>query len=529
MNARFASTNGILLGVALLAAAFLYLMNYPLWHTDIWAHTKYGETYCEQGFFHHEPLSPFTDHEAKFAHVAWLSQVVYDAIYRLGASWNRSSPETELHGGAEALRLFHFALLMARFILIWLTFRRFGGSNGWAAVCLFLYIMAVGIGSAIQRPQAFGLLYMTILLFALSAPKLGRRWLIGLPLIFALWTNMHGTFTVGLAVLGLHTVGRAIERGLFDSEVKLLVFVGILCGLATFINPHGPLLYREIIAFSGHPNLKTMTEWHPMRFSFGGGSHWPYLMSLLLLGMIWTIGSRSVGAAGWLVALPFALWPWWQERALLWWWPLAMWLLARIGPGLAEALPTLPKLPEGEPSKRKSAIIIGIITGCVLAMLVTQRQGGPDTTVSAGTPWRFALELKANPEQHGYYLPELRKVIDSRYPNGQFSGVIFSSETQGDFLVWALPKSMPVTLFTHAHVFGKVHWDKCLDIKSADPNPLELLDELNAELIIVESDTHAELCRLVRESNKWNVIIDEIPPPHPPGDMRHERFIAIRR
>ncbi|WP_020468306.1 hypothetical protein [Zavarzinella formosa] len=527
-------TNGMLLGIVILSLAFFSLVRYPLWHTDVWAHAKYGEAYLKLGFFDHEPLSPFTDHEAPFAHVAWLSQVLYFKLYKFGEIFALSS-EGRLASGAEALNLFHFLMMMARFTLTWLMFRRFGGSNAWAAVCLGLYLLASGLGTAIQRPQAFGLFFMTVLLYSLSSPRLSRGWMVGLPLMFGLWANMHGTFVVGLAVLGLHTLGRTIERGFADSETRQLVTVGVLSFLATMVNPHGPALYWHIVAFSGHPNLKTMSEWLPMTFKLEGGTHWPYIMSLVLLAFIWFLGRRKVGAAGWLVALPFALWPWWQERSLLWWWIIAMWLLARLGPGLGERFPTIPSLPEGEP-KRWKFFVGAAITAYCLGSLVLERYvpvAPPmerNTVLSKATPWRLAWELLDSKESsHGGWIPELRTEINRQFPDGKFKGVIFSSETQGDFLVWALPPEMPVTLFTHAHVFSKQHWDVCLNVKAGEPDALEILKRFDARLLIVETDTHGKLCQIIRDSEDWIVVVDEIPPPHPPDEFRPERFIAIRK
>src|SRR5262249_22373073 len=137
-----------------------------------------------------------------------------------------------------------------------------------------------------------------------------------LPGLFLLWANLHRAFVVGLAVLGPHTIGLAIEPAPLDRDVRGLVVVGVFCALADLVNPHGPLLYKYILGFSGHPNLKTMKEWWPMELADSG----PYVMSLVLLAFARVLGGRKVGAAGWLVALPFALWPWHQGRAILWWW-----------------------------------------------------------------------------------------------------------------------------------------------------------------------------------------------------------------
>lgn len=520
--------NGHLLGIVVLLGSFLYSADYPVWHTDVWAHAKYGEAYVKQGFFEHEPLSPFTDKEAPFSHVAWLSQVLYFKLYQFGAS-GHADLESQLYHGAEMIRVFHLLLMMARFTLLWLAFRRFGGSSAWAVTALVLYLLAAGLSTSIQRPQAFGLFFMSVMLFYLSSQTIPRHALFVIPLCFGLWANMHGTFAMGFAVLGLHTLGRLIERRRFDKEVTLLTSIIVLSVGATLINPHGPWLYWHVVAFSGHPNLKTMLEWHPMKFEMASGNHWPYLMSLILLAFVQFLGGRKIGIAGCLVALPFAIWPWWQARSLLWWWMIAMWLLARIGPGLGERFATMPGFSDGASKVWKFAFGMILIAACVVLAMPNLRllptEARPIRSVNLSTPWMFAECLK-----RGLYYETLASEIKKRSPNGRFEGVIFSSETQGDYLVWALPPEMPVTLYTHAHVFGKPHWDDCLAVKAGNPNSLEILRKLDARILIVEGDErHATICQMIRDSSDWIVVVDEVPPPHSEDEMRPERFIAIRK
>ena len=538
-TSRFRFTSGHVLGAVLLGGVFVYLAGYPLWYTDIWAHAKYGEWYWQHAAMPGvEPLSPFSDREAAFADVAWLSQVVYYGLYEMGAGIAGGDAASRLRGGAEALRSFHLLLLIARLTLLWLALRRFGGSSAWALVGLGLYVMAVGFGSAVQRPQAFGLFLVVLVIYALSSPALSRRAAIGLPMAFCLWANLHGTFVVGLAVLGLHTLGRAVERGTADREVRRLAIVGMACFLATFVNPHGPFLYKQVIAFSGHPNLKTMTEWQPMQLSAGGGNHWPYLMSLVLLAFVRILGGRKIGVAGLLVALPFAVWPWFQVRSLLWWWSVCVWLLARVGPGLGERFPTMPAFPDGEPSRAKAWMTLGIVAASSLAFppLKLALLGIPrdlDHTVSAGTPWRLALELTAVPADEGRWLPELRKELRGRYPNGQYSGAVFASETQGDFLIWSLPADIPVLMYTHAHVFTPAHWQDCMAVRRGDSEERNgptgwsaFLDRNRVNLIIVETGTHAELTAILRKDKEWQVVWEE-PPFEEIAGVRTDKFIAL--
>lgn len=528
MPDRFRLSNGPLLGIALLAAIFVYLSFVPLWHTDIWAHAKYGEWYgTHRAASAVEPLSPFTDRAAAFANVAWLSQVTYYGLYQFGAAVAGGDAEARLLGGAEALRSFHLLLLLGRFTFLLLALRRFGGSWAWAALGVTLYLFALRLEVAVQRPQSFGVFFLVVILYALSAPALSRRAMVGLPLLFLLWANLHGTFVVGLAVLGLHGLGRLVERGPRDPDVGRLFRTGVACGVATLVNPHGPLLYKHVVAFSGHPNLKSMTEWFPMAWA----NSTPYGMSLVLLAFVRLLGGRKAGLAGWLVALPFALWPWLQGRAILWWWAIAVWLLARLGPGLADRFPTLPSLPPGERTRARAWTGVGVIVVAFLFFPPVRSvvPGAPhdlDHVVAPGTPWRLALELTADPADHGRWLPELRTALREHYPDGRYRGAIFASETQGDFLLWALPAEWPVLMYTHAHVFGPEHWEACRDVKAANPGWREFLAGHRANLIVVETETHEELAAELRTDPEWIVVHDG------PASPTHERdrvLVAVRK
>ena len=105
-------------------------------------------------------------------------------------------------------------------------------------------------------------------------------------------------------------------------------------------------------------------------------------------------------------------------------------------------------------------------------------------------------------------MPELRSALREHYPDGRYRGAIFSSETQGDFLIWALPADLPVLMFTHAHVFGPEHWEACRDVKAGNPGWREFLARHRANLIVVEPDTHGELADQLRKDPEWVVVHD---------------------
>ena len=143
---------------------------------------------------------------------------------------------------------------------------------------------------AIIHPRAAG---FTLLLFALLVvllvvglrldPQARARaaapiWMLAaIPLLFALWANLHGGFIAGLLLIGLVTVGLWIDgrRGRSSvpgAHIAVLAGAGVLAAIAaTFATPLGTDIWTYILSFR-NPALKlASTEWEPVTQLGGRG------------------------------------------------------------------------------------------------------------------------------------------------------------------------------------------------------------------------------------------------------------------
>jgi hypothetical protein len=125
------------------------------------------------------------------------------------------------------------------------------------------------------RPLLVGhlLLAAELILLHLGRTR-DRRWLWALPAVFAVWVNCHGSFALGLAILGLHVLTSRLdfECGLVKSEAwapdaqrsVLYVFCGSM--LALLLNPVGVKLaaYPLNLFFTQADNLAFISEWQPL-------------------------------------------------------------------------------------------------------------------------------------------------------------------------------------------------------------------------------------------------------------------------
>jgi hypothetical protein len=141
------------------------------------------------------------------------------------------------------------------------------------------------------RPQIFSVLLFAVLLHLLTDADQGRvRRIWFVPLVMALWVNLHGGWILGLATLIAWVAFRAWWTGAAGTRLALLTVVGA-SGFATLANPYGIGLWRflaETVGFA-RPDI---LDWSPItRFPVAVGIPWA-LFVLLGGWALWTSPHR---------------------------------------------------------------------------------------------------------------------------------------------------------------------------------------------------------------------------------------------
>jgi len=123
------------------------------------------------------------------------------------------------------------------------------------------------------RPWLFTVLFFAIEMDILMRSRRdGRgRGLLWLPLLFALWANIHIQFVDGLLVLGIAAAEPVVVRW-WKSEARpapawRLWLVFSACVVASCLNPYGPGIYKIAWQLGAQPGvLDTVTEMHALAF-----------------------------------------------------------------------------------------------------------------------------------------------------------------------------------------------------------------------------------------------------------------------
>lgn len=232
-----------------------------------------------------------------------------------GNAWNDHEWLTELgmyalqqHIGYVANVVLFGAIMASTAVVMFLTCRRWGmGELG--SVAIVVWAFGMSLPSAGVRPQSVTrLLIAVVALIVTLYIQTGRgRWLWLLPLVFALWSNLHGGFVIGLGLLGLAVIGQSVLRvaGRSGASPLPLVFVTLACVAASLINPQGvdALLY-PLPYLKGNSSLAFISEWQTP--DLRQPAFFPFAASILLaLGL--GFSRRPLAPTHVLWALVFAL------------------------------------------------------------------------------------------------------------------------------------------------------------------------------------------------------------------------------
>jgi hypothetical protein len=247
-----------------LGAMLLVVITGTMADPDLWGHLRFGrDVFAAHGVARSDVYSftsdkPWINHE-------WLAEAAMYASYAVG--------------GAVGLVIAKVALVVAMLAAVLWSLRRFSPSFD-ACVTATVFVVA-GTVWRIQtfRPQMFSLVMFALLLVMLSEADRGRlRALAGVPIIMALWVNLHGGWLVGMGVLCAWIGLAVLEPQQPWRRRAVLASVGAAAALATLANPYGVRMWAFLWDTVGF-GRGDILEWAPIT-RIPPGAAVPWLLSL---------------------------------------------------------------------------------------------------------------------------------------------------------------------------------------------------------------------------------------------------------
>jgi hypothetical protein len=218
--------------------------------------------------------------------------------------------------GPTGLTMLYAALITTPLaILLWLC-----RGKGWPMLVAVTAFYFPGL-LAIIHPRAAG---FTVVIFSLLVALLAVVWKVraesdrrpGWPTgvavvaLFALWANLHGGFIAGLLLLGLITIGLAIDhwRGIPGtlplSRIAALAVLLVLAALTVTVStPLGAAIWSYLLSFQNQAISLASTEWQS---AFGDPLAILYLgLAAVFAGWMWVRSPRPRRATTLLVTAGF--------------------------------------------------------------------------------------------------------------------------------------------------------------------------------------------------------------------------------
>ncbi|HEY6957882.1 MAG TPA: hypothetical protein VI814_03575 [Candidatus Limnocylindria bacterium] len=236
---------------------------------DMFWHLASGKWMVEHGAILRNDVFSSTVTGQPYSVGEWLGEIVLYEAYAL-AGW----------AGIVLLR--GILVAIAAFFVTRIALRA-----GHALVAVPLAIAALLLSSVVwtDRPQLFTLALFPLLLDVLLLAREGRtRLLAVVPPLLLVWTDLHGGYALGLALVLVFALDAVIRR----SEVRAYVVVAALAAAATLLDP-GALGIGAAVGHAASPPRYIVEEAPPDVLTPAG-----MLFALFVLGTL-AVGMRTGG------------------------------------------------------------------------------------------------------------------------------------------------------------------------------------------------------------------------------------------
>ncbi len=167
--------------------------------------------------------------------------------------------------GPVAFWLLSAGLASLTVIVVAVRSRLLGAGWTWTGLLCVETGVAVTI-SLDDRPQMVSYLFLALLLLLLSVARRRRGWLYAIPVLFVLWANLHGSFLLGLAILGLEVIAAAVRVRVGRVTVsdplgtKPAIATLVVSAAATLVNPFGPRVYESALGVTFNSTIRQLIE-----------------------------------------------------------------------------------------------------------------------------------------------------------------------------------------------------------------------------------------------------------------------------
>ncbi len=258
--------------VAIITAIFLRSLGIEI-DGDLWWHLGNGRRILELGSIRIPEWMSFTVSGEGFVNQWWLGELGAWLLYRSFGMWS--------------IFLASSAVIAASFVFVYLRMMARGSIPTAAITMLTVGALASSVSWG-TRPQIITMLLTSVFLWLLEHfDRTGSvKWLIPMPLLMPLWSNSHGGFVIGIALLMI-----GVLAAWFEGEGQKARSLGVALGaaaLTSLIGPYGIQQWKYPLQFLvPNPWLNSIEESVSPDFHHPAFVPFEILLILLIISAFW--------------------------------------------------------------------------------------------------------------------------------------------------------------------------------------------------------------------------------------------------
>ena len=439
---------------------FFIIQTFKFLDPDFGWHLQAGNLILNSGISKFDPFS-YTMPSFSFVNHEWLYDLIIARIFSISGIWGLS---------------FLFALLGV--LIIYLVTR----GKSLKIVDLIITILAVTSLEPMftVSPRVISWLLFSLILYINLNDDILIRYKWTLPLIILLWTNLHGTFILGLVILGI------------ISFVKKEFLVFLTSSVITLVNPYGIKLWWMVWLTIADTTQKTrIAEWQPTPQVL---AYVPFLvffiftLSLVVLIKYW----HKFKAEEMILYILFLIFALLAFRNINYW---ILVTLPMISTGINYFYKDMAKVKNGQKRLQKA---LNFILISIIAMFLIQ------------------LLIHSHPfNENTFYPKNAVNYLKNNIPNGQ----IFAEYNWGGYLIWKLPEKkvfisglMPVWKNPNAPQSESTDaMQDYLNITTGKVDYKKHFEKYNIDLVLLaNNNSQAIKLRENLEKDGWKIIYKDL-------------------
>jgi Flp pilus assembly protein TadD len=256
---------------------------------DFWWHLKTGEWIWQHKAIPHTDPFSYTFRGAEWINYEWLFHAVIYPIYQLS--------------GFGGLIVFETIVVLMTFLILFLACREVDGGKRWLTITILFMALLAAWGRFSIRPQIISSLLLAFYLYLLILHReeriTTRKLMLFLIPAHILWVNVHGSFLLGMFLVGAYALGRFVPLALRhhrdlkpafqDRKLQGLLLVCLILLMASLVNPYTYRIFFIPLKTAGSETLQGIAEWVPVDIRFLGLFAIEYTMWFRILFLIGAI------------------------------------------------------------------------------------------------------------------------------------------------------------------------------------------------------------------------------------------------